>query len=67
MAVSVQSVSVKVILLKKISCDIMNKNEMSELEKKLMQWGKRDLVKLILDLKKTVDEQNAFIEDGLGL
>jgi hypothetical protein len=45
----------------------MNKNEMSELEKKLMQWGKRDLVKLILDLKKTVDEQNAFIEDGLGL
>jgi len=45
----------------------MEEKKISELEEKLMLWDKKDLVKLILDLKKTVDEQNAFIEDGLGL
>jgi hypothetical protein len=45
----------------------MNKNKMSELEEKLMQWDKRDLVKLILDLKRDIEENTNFIEDELGL
>ena len=52
---------------KRIVRDIINKNEMSELEKKLMQWDKRDLVKLILDLKREIEENTNFIEDELGL
>ena len=45
----------------------MKKNEMSELEEKLMLWDKRDLVKLILDLKREIEENSNFIEDELGL
>ena len=45
----------------------MNKNKMSELEEKLMLWDKRDLVKLILDLKRDIEENTNFIEDELGL
>ena len=41
------------------------KNELSELEEKLMSWDKRDLVELILDLKQIVDRQNDFIENRL--
>jgi len=52
---------------KRIVGDIMNKNKMSELEEKLMLWDKRDLVKLILDLKREIEENTNFIEDELGL
>lgn len=45
----------------------MKKNEMSELEEKLMQWDKKDLVRLVLDLKREIEETTNFIEDELGL
>jgi len=45
----------------------MKKNEMSELEEKLMQWDKKDLVRLVLDLKREIEETTSFIEDELGL
>ena len=45
----------------------MNKNKMSELEEKLMLWDKKDLVRLVLDLKREIEETTSFIEDELGL
>ena len=54
-------------MLKKNSRDIMEEKKISELEEKLMQWDKKDLVRLVLDLKREIEENTSFIEDELGL